>query len=228
MTYKRKEVIGNATMLLIDCMEYMKGCADKSFDLAIVDPPYGIGASSDARFGLKHKGAAKERTFYEVKKWDANIPAKEYFDEVFRVSKNQIIWGVNYYPDSRLVGGRVYWDKQTPDDYSNSDGELAYKSFGHGVDCFRYQWHGMLQGDMKRKESRIHPTQKPVKLYEWLLTNYAKEGQKILDTHSGSGSNAIACNNLGFEIVACEIDEDYFNASCERIAQAQKQQRLFA
>jgi len=193
-------------------MEYMKGCADKSFDLAIVDPPYGIG-------DLFKGGKTGKLQFNEVvdKGWDI-VPDDAYFTELMRVSKNQIIWGGNYFqlPPSRCF---IVWDKLISADFTLAMAELAWTSFDALAKILRMP---------TPKDGKIHPTQKPVKLYEWLLTNYAKEGQRILDTHSGSGSNAIACNNLGFEIVACEIDEDYFNASCERIAQAQKQQRLFA
>ena len=223
----RTETIHNLTLINTDCMEIMKSMPDNWADLAVCDPPYGIGAAEDDRFGVKYNGAALERTAYEKKEWDKNVPDEKYFNELFRVSKNQIIWGVNYYTDARLSGGRIYWDKVTPDNYSNSSGELAYKSKGYGIDCFKSQWHGMLQSNMKNKEQRIHPTQKPVKLYDWLLTNYAEKGQKILDTHGGSFSSAIAAHYFGCEYVGIEIDEDYFEAGVERVKEQTKQIDLF-
>ena len=214
-------------LLNCDCMEYMATLPDKAFDLAIVDPPYGIGAADDSRFGIKHNGAAAERKLYERKEWDSEIPKKDFFDLIFRVAEQQIVWGVNYYPDSRLTGGRIFWDKCCPERYSKSAGELAYKSKGYGIDYFRSAWHGMIQENMRFKEHRIHPTQKPVKLYEWLLTRYAKPGQRILDTHLGSGSSAIAAHNLGFDFVGMELDKDYYDAACARLKAHQAQSSLF-
>jgi len=219
--------IGQAELHNIDCMSYMATLPDKAFDLAIVDPPYGIDIGNDARAGVKFKVAATKRTDYVKKDWDKSVPTEKYFLELFRVSKHQIIWGVNYYPYNFLAGGRIFWDKETAENYSNSDGELAFCSKINSVKKYKYMWNGMLQGDMKNKETRIHPTQKPVKLYEWLLTNFAKQGQKILDTHLGSGSIAIACNNLGFDLVGCELDQDYYKAACDRINQATAQTRMF-
>jgi site-specific DNA-methyltransferase (adenine-specific) len=220
-------IIGKATLHNIDCMELLKATPDKFYDLAIVDPPYGIGED-----GLKNhsRGGLTESTKYTPKSWDKEPPNNSYFNELIRVSKNQIIWGANHFAD-RLPCPKspcwVVWDKVNGgSDFADS--ELAYTSFKTAVRNFRFQWAGMLQGDMKNKEQRIHPTQKPVKLYEWLLTNYAKQGDKILDTHLGSGSHAIATNNLGFELTACELDKDYYEASIKRIAQANQQVRLFA
>ncbi len=203
-------------LLNCDCMEYMKSCEDNAFDLACVDPPYGIGAADDSRFGVKHNGAAAERTLYDAKKWDSDIPDTSYFDQIFRVSKEQIIWGVNYYPDSRLTGGRIFWDKCCPEGYSKSAGELAYKSKGYGIDYFRSAWHGMIQENMRFKEQRIHPTQKPVILYNWLYSKFSESGQKILDTHLGSGSSAIAAHYFGVDFVGCEIDKNYYDAAVKR------------
>jgi site-specific DNA-methyltransferase (adenine-specific) len=219
--------IGQAELHNIDCMAYMATLPDKAFDLAIVDPPYGIDVGNDARAGVKFKVAATKRTDYVKKDWDKSVPTEEYFLELFRVSKHQIIWGVNYYPYNFLAGGRIFWDKETAENYSNSDGELAFCSKINSVKKYKYMWNGMLQGDMKNKETRIHPTQKPVKLYEWLLTNFAKQGQKILDTHLGSGSIAVACNNLGFDLVGCELDKDYYKTACDRVNQATAQTRMF-
>lgn len=220
-------IIKNAMLYNCDCMELMKQYPDNHFDLAIVDPPYGIDVGNDARAGVKFRVAATKRNDYAKKDWDKSVPKEEYFLELFRVSKHQIIWGVNYYPYSFLAGGRIFWDKETAENYSNSDGELAFCSKINSVKKFKYMWNGMLQGDMKNKEQRIHPTQKPAKLYEWLLDKFAKPGDKILDTHLGSCSHAIACNNLGFELTACELDEDYFKASVERIKREAQQERLF-
>jgi len=209
-------------------MEYMKSLPDNAFDLAIVDPPYGIDAAES--FGgeqRKSGNGVAMKTAFEKKNWDSEIPKKEYFDELKRVSTNQIVWGANYMttylPPSM---GWIVWDKDNGTT-KFSDCELAYSSFDRALRKFKYMWNGMLQENMKNKEIRIHPTQKPVQLYEWLLTNYAKQGDKILDTHLGSGSHAIACNNLGFELVACELDKDYYEASIKRIKAEASQERLF-
>jgi site-specific DNA-methyltransferase (adenine-specific) len=220
--------IGKATIHNVDCMELLKATPDKFYDLAIVDPPYGIGENGD-----RNKSRGKLATSQNYKAFagnDLDAPNIDYFNELVRVSKNQIIWGANHFAD-RLPCPKspcwIVWDKVNGEtDFADS--ELAYTSFKTAVRNFRFQWQGMLQGDMKNKESRIHPTQKPVKLYEWLLTNYAKQGDKILDTHLGSGSHAIACNNFGFELTACELDKDYYEASIKRIQQATAQERLFA
>jgi len=205
------KVIKNCTLYNMDCMEYMKSLPDNAFDLAIVDPPYGIGAGNDV---LRHKYKN------EKKDWDNEIPKKEYFDELMRVSKNQIIWGGNYFFD--YLGntqGFLIWDKVQPHDFSLAMCEFAWSSIQYPAKMFRQS--------VLLEKNKIHPTQKPIKLYEWLLTNYAKQGDKILDTHLGSGSHAIACNNLGFELVGLELDSDYFKASCERIAKEAQQERLF-
>ena len=223
------ETIGKATIYNMDCMTLLKETPDKFYDLAIVDPPYGINAAET--FGgeqRKSGNGAAMKTAFEKKDWDLAIPQKDYFDELRRVSKNQIIWGANYMttylPPSM---GWIVWDKDNGTT-KFSDCELAYSSFERALRKFKYMWNGMLQENMKNKETKIHPTQKPVQLYEWLLTNYAKQGDKILDTHLGSGSHAIACNNLGFELTACELDKDYYEASIKRIKQATAQERLFA
>ena len=205
-----------------DNMIMMSRYPDNYFDLAIVDPPYGINE------GLKNRGqgSCAMSGNYKVKNWDKYIPDSNYFESLFRVSKNQIIWGANYmtkYIPSSM--GWIFWDKNTSGDFS--DGELAYTSFNRALKKINVVWCGMRQYDMKNKEIRIHPTQKPVRLYEWLLKNYAKEGDKILDTHLGSGSIAIACHNLHFDLTACELDKDYFDAAMKRIKQHQQQLRMF-
>ncbi len=205
-----------------DCLEAMKEMKDNQFDLAIVDPPYG---GNDA-IGLKDNKTqgkqATKRTNYNV--FENIAPTPEYFNELKRVSKNQIIWGVNFYNNYDLTGGRLCWDKKGT---AFGRAELAYLSMTKSVNICEIIWNGMLQHDMKNKEIRIHPTQKPVKLYEWLLMNYAKEGDTILDTHLGSGSIAIACHNLGFELTGYEIDKEYFEAAKKRIEQHKQQTRLF-
>ena len=228
----------------VDCMEYLATLEDNAFELAIVDPPYGIGADKPS----KKPNRAKQKNGkvlnvksveYTHKKWDNQPADDEYFNELKRVSKNRIIWGVNYYSHN-LIGGRIVWDKVN----GNSDQfgcEIAYNSVNKRTDLIRFMWRGMFQGlnistdilkankqqgNKALNENRIHPTQKPVKLYEWLLMNYAKEGDRILDTHLGSGSIAIACHNLGFDLVGCELDTEYFNAAKKRLEQHQSQLRI--
>lgn len=218
--------IGKAKIYLGDCMDYMRDLPDNAFELAIVDPPYGLGESNkkfDGRSKLANAGK------YERKDWDKEPPQKEYFAQLQRASKNQIVFGANHFIHLIAKGSPcwIVWDKDNgTSDYA--DCELAYTSFKTAVRKFKWKWQGMLQENMANKEHRIHPTQKPIALYEWLLTNYAKEGDRILDTHLGSGSHAIACNNLGFEMVGIELDEDYYNAAVERITNEARQERLFA
>jgi site-specific DNA-methyltransferase (adenine-specific) len=201
---------------LCDCLDFMKTCKDNQFDLSICDPPYGIGADVRSDLGKKRgQTAAANSKDYGHHKWDSKTPDDIYFKELIRISKNQIIWGVNYY-SYYLGSGRIFWDKNIPDNYTKSDGELAYKSFGTAIDYIKIIWNGMIQHDMKNKEIRIHPTQKPVALYHWLLKNYAKKGDKIFDSHVGSGSSRIACYELGFDFEGTELDLDYFNAQEER------------
>ena len=209
-----------------DNMKLMARYEDNYFDLAIVDPPYGIDAdnkNNGKNSDTHEKTSLAKINTYKKTNWDNSIPAAKYFEELKRVSKNQIIWGANFF---NLQGGMMYWHKQVRMP-TYSQGELAWLSWLNKIDFVDIAWHGMIQHDMKNKEARIHPTQKPVKLYEWLLMNYAKEGDKILDTHLGSGSIAIACHNLGFDLTACELDKDYFNAAMKRLKQHQAQQRLF-
>jgi site-specific DNA-methyltransferase (adenine-specific) len=209
-------------------MEYLKSCDDNAFDLAIVDPPYGIDAANTFSGEERKSGqGASYKTAFAAKDWDKRIPDKSYFDQLIRVSKNQIVWGANYMshylPPSM---GWIVWDKDNGAT-KFSDAELAFSSFDRALRIWKYTWNGMIQGDMKNKEIRIHPTQKPVKLYEWLLSNYAKEGDKILDTHLGSGSSAIAAHYGGFDFVGTELDEDYYKAATERFNNETKQESLF-
>ena len=214
----------------IDNMVALKQMKDNQFDLAIVDTPYGIGEDG----GKNRKGYSKawenqKQKNYTKKNWDNKPESKEYFTELKRISNNQIIWGANHFIENipnANSSGWVCWYKagQNPNtDFSKC--ELAYTSFKKGVKYFKFDWTGF--GAVNAKETRIHPTQKPVKLYEWLLMNYAKEGDKILDTHLGSGSIAIACHNLGFDLEGYELDKDYFEAAKKRLEQHQAQKRLF-
>ena len=205
-----------------DNMELMARYEDNYFDLAIVDPPYGINEGKKSR-GM---GTCAMAGNYNVKDWDSEIPSAEYFNELKRVSKNQIIWGANYMTEFLTPSmGWIFWDKDSSGDFS--DGELAYTSFKKGLRKVKVAWMGMRQYDMKNKEVRIHPTQKPIRLYEWLLQNYAKEGDKILDTHLGSGSIAIACHNMKYDLTACELDKEYYDKAMKRLKEHTAQQRLF-
>jgi len=219
-----------------DCMEGMARYPDKYFDLAIVDPPYGIRAVQrmyKGRAGYvnpKEKYGVKKAN-HTIKDWDNQRPSAEYWDELFRVSKNQIVWGANYFTDYLpLSRGWVFWDKDVNGDFSK--GELAWTSFDFALKKVLYVWDGMRQGQQVNKtpckggnwkqgnpcglEKRNHPTQKPVALYKWLLQNYAKQGDKILDTHLGSGSSRIAAYEMGFDFTAFELDKDYFEAQEKR------------
>ena len=200
-----------------DCMNILPKYEDNYFDLAIVDPPYGLGDK------LKQGGNTGVVTFKDLYNgFDDAIPDKKYFDELFRVSKNQIIWGGNYFLDylgcTRCV---LIWDKK---DYNSdfADGELAWTSFNKNLKIFK-----RARSRNNDNKNKIHPTQKPVALYEWILMNYAKEGDTILDTHLGSGSIAIACHNLSYDLTACEIDREYYNDATKRIEQHTSQKRLF-
>ena len=193
-------------------MKYMAGLPDKAFDLAIVDPPYGIGRSKT--FGGKNW---KE---YTKKDWDNEIPSKEYFNELFRVSKNQIVWGANYFTEFLPSSmGWIFWDKGQ--DLTMSDGELAFTSFDKALR--RKTINRCMIGE---NGGLLHPTQKPVALYKWLLHNYAKPGDRILDTHLGSGSSAIAAHYGGFDFVGCELDKDYYDAACKRFKEQTAQLSL--
>ena len=209
----------------MDCMEGMKEFPDKYFDLAIVDPPYGINADekNNGKNSDRHEKTSLAKINSYKTGWDNSMPDNNYFLELYRTSKHQIIWGANYYG---LSGGMIYWKKNvTMPTYSK--GEIAFCSLINMVDEFEYTWHGMMQGDMKNKEHRIHPTQKPVQLYRWLLKNYAKEGDKILDTHVGSASSLIACEMEGFKYVGFEIDKEYFDEANKRMKRERSQLKLF-
>jgi site-specific DNA-methyltransferase (adenine-specific) len=205
----------------MDCIEYMSQFPDNYFELAIVDPPYGIGVTKNKRLNNNSNND-----------WDNEIPSKEYFNELFRVSKNQIIWGGNYFIE-HLKNTRCYinWDKLNHSD-TYADCEMAWTSFNENAKIFKYMWDGNRYGfpnaiqGVGKKSIRTHPTQKPVALYRWLLQNYAKPKDKILDTHLGSGSSRIAADMECFDFYACELDKDYFDASCKRFDEYKKQLKL--
>jgi len=199
-------------------MELMARYPDKYFDLAIVDPPYGIGIDGQKE---QQKGKKSDRKKHIKKGWDNSIPEENYFKELFRVSKNQIIWGANYFVEHLYQGtkGWVIWDKGQHG-LTMSDCELAFTSFNKPTRIYTKNRVQLLI------EGTIHPTQKPITLYKWLLKNYANKGDKILDTHLGSGSIAIACHDLGFDLTACELDTDYYNAAIKRLTDHQKQLTL--
>jgi site-specific DNA-methyltransferase (adenine-specific) len=193
----------------MDCVEAMKAYPDNYFELAIVDPPYGIDINSSGRLG-QYGGKGK--------KWDNQIPNDIYFEELFRVSENQIVWGANYFnmPPTRCF---LIWDKQQPENISFASCEFAWTSFNQSAKTF-------YQRPQNADDYRIHPTQKPIKLYRWLLQNYAKEGDKILDTHLGSGSSRIAADMEGYNFTGYELDKDYFEASVKRFNDYKQQIKL--
>ena len=211
-----------------DNMQLMAKYPNNYFDLAIVDPPYGIGMDNSN----KRKKPSRPNSYtdkykdfrYHDANWDNEMPSKEYFDELFRVSKNQIIWGANYFCEFIPSGtGWIFWNKLNGLDNCFSDGEFAYSSKGIQSKYFECStFH-----DLKGGKSRIHPTEKPVKLYSWILKNYAKPNDKILDTHLGSMSIAIACHDYGFELVGCELDKEYYDKGIERVKNHVSQQKLF-
>ena len=219
----RQITIGTSKLINGDCMELMKDTPDKYYELAIVDPPYGIKRDKGfGGFGGFGKPIARKKYKGE---WDAKKPEKIYFDELQRISKNQIIWGGNFYTDILpQMNHWIFWDKRNTMP-TFGDGELAWTSFNkNSVKRHILEYNGLLG----RELDRIHPTQKPIKLYDWLLTNYAKPNDKILDTHGGSFSSAIACNNLGFEFTGIELDKYYYDAAVKRVAAANQQIRMFA
>lgn len=209
----------------MDCMQGMKEFPDKYFDLAIVDPPYGIGENGDKNHTRSKLAKAKDYKAFSGN--DLKPPDKEYFDELFRVSKNQIIWGANHFISKIPYDSScwIIWDKDNGDN-DFADCELAWTSFDSAVRKFKYRWNGMLQENMKNKESRIHPTQKPVALYEWLLNRYANPNDVILDTHVGSASSLIACHNTNHKFVGFELDEYYYKVSKQRLDTEMAQMRL--
>lgn len=217
-----------------DCMDVMRQYPDDYFDLAIVDPPYFSGPEKRKYYGRKISPIGVQRLYGQMSEWE--VPGTEYFEELFRVSKNQIIWGVNYF-QYNFGPGRIVWDKVNGQS-SFSDCEIAYCSMHDSVRLFRYMWNGMMQGksiaeghvqqgNKRLNEKRIHPTQKPINLYRWLIQKYATEGDKILDTHVGSASSLIACKELGFEYIGCELDKDIFELAKQRLETYEMQVKLF-
>jgi len=207
-----------------DCMEKMREYPDKYFDLAIVDPPYGLGIENMSFTKNRRtygKGKARRRDYKIAEAWDV-APDDEYFAELFRISKNAIIWGGNYFslPPTSCV---IVWDKGRRG-LDFADCEIAWASFQKPARIFTYLWNGMLQGGPK--EERFHPTQKPVALYRWLLSNYANPGDRILDTHVGSASSLIACEELGFDYVGFEINKEYYKKAVERLNDFNAQMRM--
>ena len=197
-------------------MKLMSRYEDNYFDLAIVDPPYGI----DVNVNMGRRKGDKKSDYHKFAGNDKSIPSKSYFDELFRVSKEQIIWGGNYMTDYLYPSPCwLLWDKGFSEEVTFAQYELAWASFKTSAKKYDY--------NAAKNRNRIHPTQKPVKLYEWLLMNYAKEGDKILDTHLGSGSIAIACHNLGYDLTACELDKDYYEAAIKRIERHKQQLTMF-
>ena len=210
---------GDILMIHGDCMDVMEELGEKEVQLSIVDPPYGIGAGAES---FKNGTSKTEKPYYRKNDWDNIAPDKKYFDELQRVSKNQIVWGGNYFPCLWVNGcrGFIFWDK-TIHGNSYADGEMAWTSFDTVA---RYYRENIAQTN---SEGRIHPTQKSIKLYKWLLSRYAKPGDKILDTHGGSGSSVIACHDLGFPIIWVEKDADYFRDAVARYKTHALQETLF-
>jgi site-specific DNA-methyltransferase (adenine-specific) len=203
-----------------DNMELMARYPDNYFDLAIVDPPYGIDlANMNMGIGNTPKASKAKNRKWKAKDWDTSIPSDEYFKELYRVSKNQIIWGGNYF-NLGICNKFIIWDKEIPEGLSFSDCEYAWTSFSGANKIFRYSAY-------LNKSEKFHPTQKPPQLYKWLIDKYAKPNDKILDTHLGSGSIAIACHDYGFDLTACELDKEYFDKAMERINNHMAQQKLF-
>lgn len=194
-----------------DCMAVMKRYPDKHFDLAVVDPPYGIGRSGQTETFTKNP--KHKRKHFADKGWDTETPASDYWNELFRVSKNQIVWGANYFTEYLPASmGWIFWDKGQ--DLSMSDGELAYTSFNLALRRVKIN-----RGQLMVEGGTIHPTQKPIKLYSWIFDRYAKKGDLILDTHLGSGSSRIAAHKAGLSFVGCELDKEYFDAAEKRYQQ---------
>ena len=216
-----------------DCMIGMARYPDKYFDLAIVDPPYGIGADKAQNKAAEQREKANGKSKagrgwkkYNSTNWDNEIPKKEYWQELFRVSKNQIVWGGNYFVEYLKPSmGWVVWNKMQRE-FSLADGELAWTSFNSALRIFDMS-RGEALAENNEGGGRFHPTQKPIKLYKWLLTKYAKQGDLILDTHVGSASSLIACHDLGFDAVGFELDEDYYRESKQRLERFMKQVTLF-
>lgn len=217
-----------------DCMDYLPQFPAQYFDLAIVDPPYFSGPEKRGYYGRKTSPIGVQRHYKFLKEWD--VPNKQYFTELFRVSKNQIIWGCNYF-DYHFPPGRIVWNKCNGES-SFSDCEIAYCSLYDSVRIVRYMWSGMFQGksisegwiqqgNKALNEKRIHPTQKPIALYDWILSKYARQGDKILDTHVGSASSLISCHKNGFDYIGFEKDPDMYKDAEKRLEEYRDQINLY-
>ena len=223
--------MGDIKLIHGDCMDYMETLENNAFDWAIVDPPYGIGFDGHHTITKEgHKGFSAKKELHAKKDWDSQRPSAEYFTELQRISKNQIVWGGNYFADLLPPKkGWIFWDKKitNANNMNFSDGELAWTSSDGILRRFTYDWIGFGYLNNPQKEKKIHPTQKPVQLYEWILDTYVKEGSKIIDTHLGSGSIAEACWNRKFDLVGIEIDTDYYTKASKRLEAHKKQLTLF-
>ena len=208
----------NNTVYLCDCMDYMKGLPDNAFDLAIVDPPYGVGDFSQAK-----RPSKKYNRSWRVD-WNDVPPELEYFDEIYRISNHQIIWGANYYRQYIPYGGSIIWDKGNKSDIG-SQAEIAATDMQERVSMYFEQWAGFCRTE--KDVNKIHPCQKPVGLYAWILRKYAKQGQTIFDSHVGSGSIRIACHDMGYDFTGCELDPDYHAAQEDRFNTHKAQGQLF-
>lgn len=235
---------GNIELLNMDCMTMLREAKDNEWDLAIVDPQYGIGESMKTQsrpLMAKQKNGTRlyvsSARKHAVKEWDKERPSPEYFEQIRRVSKNQIIWGGNHFADLLPKStGWIVWDKCN-DESDQSDCELAWTSFDCGVRIIRYMWNGFLQGsasngkiaegNKKLNEERIHPTQKPTYIFRWLLNRHAKQSDRIVDTHAGSFPLGLACHDYGFALTATELDKDYYEDACKRFRGHVAQTKLF-
>lgn len=213
----KPNVVGS-TVILGDCVEVMKGFSDNQFDLAVVDPPYGI------EINMNMGRRAGKRKMHTDKEWDSEIPSEAYFSQLRRVSRNQVIWGGNYFTSHlEATGAWIFWDKGVPDGVDFADGELAWTSFGWALKKANVKYTGFQGMD---DGGKIHPTQKPIKLYDWIFKNIAASGQTILDTHLGSGSSRIAADKAGLDFTGIEIDKEYFDLSEKRWKQYKSQLRI--
>ena len=216
--FEKGQMRANLSLIEGDCMAGLRGMGDNSFSLAICDPPYGGNDAIGMKDCKRQSAQATARNHY--KEFENVTPPRVYFDEIRRVSKRQIMWGCNFFDGMGLGGGRIVWDKKGT---AFGRAEMASYSNSKSVQIFEYAWNGMIQGDMKHKEVRIHSTQKPVALYKWLLANYAHPGDTILDSHLGSMSIAVACWDMGFDLTGYELDHDYYTAGVERVEKHKSQ-----
>lgn len=222
LSYELNNIINS--IICADCFDVLKQLPNKSVDLVLTDPPYKVGWANRSTWGSSNLAPV---TNYGKQVWDSSLPSPEFFAEIKRISKNQIVWGGNHFSD-QLPSSSCWlvWDKDNTGDFA--DAELAYTSFNSAVRLFQYRWNGFLQGDMSRKETRVHPTQKPVPLFKWCLSKYSKPGDLILDPYCGSGTTALACHALGRRYICIDKEADYVEAARNRLLQFQAQGDLFA